>query len=319
MRWLRLLFFAFSLICIFSLLLVRGAFLANGSDRAFEAPTRSDRIAAVGDLRYLPDEEKRAFFQSSSFQSKRPPGSSDWLASHREPGQTFDQFLRTRRNLFQAPHTVLYIQPIGTFDGEASKVLDQVATYAEIFFQAEVKLQDTVTAEPLGITTRTNPGGMQEQFLTRDILKWLGKEMPNDAYARIAVSMTDLYPEPSWNFVFGQASTQERVGVFSFYRYGDPGTQSFLRRCIQVFSHETGHMFGIYHCIHYECLMNGSNHLEESDHTPLFLCPVCLRKLHSVNAISFRERYRKLGAFFREAGLREEELWIKQRLEDFGE
>jgi archaemetzincin len=32
--------------------------------------------------------------------------------------------------------------------------------------------------------------------------------------------MEDLYPEPSWNFVFGQASLNERVGVYSFARYG---------------------------------------------------------------------------------------------------
>jgi archaemetzincin len=33
--------------------------------------------------------------------------------------------------------------------------------------------------------------------------------------------MEDLYPDPAWNFVFGQASLRERVEVFSFARY-DP-------------------------------------------------------------------------------------------------
>jgi len=33
--------------------------------------------------------------------------------------------------------------------------------------------------------------------------------------------MEDLYPDPHWNFVFGQASLRDRVGVFSFARY-DP-------------------------------------------------------------------------------------------------
>jgi archaemetzincin len=46
-----------------------------------------------------------------------------------------------------------------------------------------------------------------------------------------------------------------------------------------VLEHETGHMVGLAHCIYFNCLMNGSNHLAESDRRPLHLCPVCLRKL----------------------------------------
>jgi archaemetzincin len=37
--------------------------------------------------------------------------------------------------------------------------------------------------------------------------------------AFLAITMEDLYPEPAWNFVFGQASLQLRVAVFSFARY----------------------------------------------------------------------------------------------------
>ena len=50
-------------------------------------------------------------------------------------------------------------------------------------------------------------------------------------------------------------------------------------RCTKVLTHETGHLFGIRHCIHYECLMCGCNHREEFDRHPIHLCPVCLRKL----------------------------------------
>lgn len=31
--------------------------------------------------------------------------------------------------------------------------------------------------------------------------------------------MSDIYPRPSWNYVFGLASLSEYVGVFSFARY----------------------------------------------------------------------------------------------------
>ena len=44
-------------------------------------------------------------------------------------------------------------------------------------------------------------------------------------------------------------------------------------------THEIGHMFGVKHCVYYNCAMNGSNHLQESDRRTEHLCPVCLRKL----------------------------------------
>jgi archaemetzincin len=64
--------------------------------------------------------------------------------------------------------------------------------------------------------------------------------------------MEDLYPDPHWNFVFGQASLQDRVGVFSFARYdpffyGESHSSQYqellLRRSAKVLVHETAHMF----------------------------------------------------------------------------
>jgi archaemetzincin len=61
-------------------------------------------------------------------------------------------------------------------------------------------------------------------------------------------------------------------------------------------------MFGIQHCVFFNCLMNGSNHLDESDQRPLHLCPVCLRKLH--HSIRFDLSWRSLALldFARSAG-----------------
>jgi archaemetzincin len=39
------------------------------------------------------------------------------------------------------------------------------------------------------------------------------------AFCLNAVTMEDLYPDPQWNFVFGEASLPDRTGVFSFARY----------------------------------------------------------------------------------------------------
>ena len=107
--------------------------------------------------------------------------------------------------------------------------------------------------------------------------------------------MRDLYPDPAWNFVFGQASLRERVAVYSFARYADRDPRVVLRRSCKVLAHETSHMFGIEHCIYFRCVMNGSNHLAESDARPLRLCPVDLRKLQWSVGFDVVERQKRLA------------------------
>ncbi|MGE5192634.1 MAG: Zn-dependent protease, partial [Deltaproteobacteria bacterium] len=65
--------------------------------------------------------------------------------------------------------------------------------------------------------------------------------------------MGKLKPGEGWNFVFGQASLSDRVGVWSIYRFGNPEKSAddyklCLRRTLATAVHETGHMLGIKHC-----------------------------------------------------------------------
>jgi archaemetzincin len=123
--------------------------------------------------------------------------------------------------------------------------------------------------------------------------------------------------------VFGQASLRDRVGVFSFARY-DPAfygesrgrlyRQLLLQRSIKVLVHETAHMFSLAHCIYFKCVMNGSNHLQESDARPLSLCPVCLYKLHHSIGFDVTIRYRRLLEFYRKNGFGYEADWISRRM-----
>jgi archaemetzincin len=111
---------------------------------------------------------------------------------------------------------------------------------------------------------------------------------------------------------------------YSFARYapqfyGEPQTANsprllLLRRSCKVLAHETAHMFGIEHCIWYRCLMNGSNHLAESDARPLHLCPVDLHKLQWSIGFDVVERYRRLREFDRQAGFEDEAEWLERRI-----
>ncbi|XP_011817950.1 PREDICTED: archaemetzincin-2 isoform X3 [Colobus angolensis palliatus] len=197
---------------------------------------------------------------------------SDWITSHPEAPQDFEQFFSDPYRKTPSPDKrSIYIQSIG------------------------------------------------------DILKFLKKKKPEDAFCVVGITMIDLYPRDSWNFVFGQASLTDGVGIFSFARYGSDFysmryegkvkklkktsssdysifnnycipeiTSVLLLRSCKTLTHEIGHIFGLRHCQWLACLMQGSNHLEEADQRPLNLCPICLRKLQCAIGFNIVERYKAL-------------------------
>ncbi|HLM71266.1 MAG TPA: archaemetzincin, partial [Polyangiaceae bacterium] len=250
-----------------------------------------------------PEPPARAFERSEHFEPIPKPGPNDWLAAHPEVGQRFEELVASRPNKPDGARRKLYFQPLGEFKKDAGPSLERLERFASAYFAMEVEIRPPLAIEGLEITARKNPHTGGRQLLTRDIMALLSKRLPDDAYAMLGITMSDLYPEPTWNFVFGQASLRERVGVYSFARYdprfygearGSDWEALMLRRSLKVLAHETGHMFGIHHCTFYSCVMNGSNHLEETDWQPLHLCPVDLRKLHWSIGFDVLDRYKKL-------------------------
>lgn len=70
--------------------------------------------------------------------------------------------------------------------------------------------------------------------------------------------------------------------------------------------HEIGHMFGLKHCIYYECILNGSNGAFESDRfANRTLCPICLCKLKLNAKFDCRERFEHLIEACRALGFEE--------------
>ncbi|TWT94426.1 archaemetzincin [Stieleria varia] len=289
---------------------------------SFIPPDSDQRAAAVGSLRNISAQLRLAFDpDSDSFSSVPAPGPSDWLANHSELGQTFAQYVRSQPNRPDLIRGKLYFQPLGEFDEGKSPDLKRLQDFASRFFALPVEILPGIKLEGLPIQTRQHPEG-HRQLLSTDVLTWLSNRIPADAYCMLAVTMTDLYPDPEWNFVFGQASLRNRVGVYSFARYDpafygrqpDEQTEKLvLERSCKVLAHETGHMFGIRHCVHYHCLMNGSNHLDESDANPIHLCPVCLRKMHHAKAFDVENRYQALAEFCESVNWQETARWYSVR------
>jgi archaemetzincin len=73
-------------------------------------------------------------------------------------------------------------------------------------------------------------------------------------------------------------------------------------------------MFSLTHCIFFRCVLNGSNHLKESDSRPLSLCPVCLRKLQFSIGFDVVGRYRQLFDFYHKVAFEAEARWVATRL-----
>ena len=292
----------------------------------FRPPSKEKAREAIGSLDGLPEHVRNAFLPRGDFEPIPLPGPNDWLAVHPEPGQTFADFVRSRPNRPDALRNTIYVQPLEDFETENAPPLQKLAQFAESFFSVPVQTLSPSGISRRKITTRPNPYTRQPQLLTRDVLGHLRQILPTNGFCIVGITMRDLYPAPSWNFVFGEASLDDRVGVFSFARY-DPqfyGIEApdrdalVLRRSCKVLAHETAHMFGIQHCVFFNCLMNGSNHLDESDRRPLHLCPVDLRKLHHSIGFDLGRRFLALLDFARSAGFVEEVDWLEKRLRTNG-
>ena len=250
------------------------------------------------------------------FKPMGKPGTSDWLASHNEPGQTFEEYLDAEPVKPTKERQKIYVLPLGAFNAKQQKMIEIAAGYLEVFYDLPVERMPALTDALSPALRRPLPrrgppkGGTQYTrqiktgYILDDILKPI---LPSDAAALIAFTAEDLYPDESKSYVFGQASLENRVGVWSLARLDDnTDERNFLVRTLKIAAHETGHMFRLRHCTKYECLMSGTNHLAETDRRPIDACPECTAKICWLSDIDQATRYQRLADFFRKNGMNKE-------------
>jgi len=249
------------------------------------------------------------------------PRPGDWLDKHPELGQTYRQYLGSRPVRADQRRRVIYVQPLGSFSPAEKQIVEQATEFLGVYFQLPVKVGKRLSLDVIPRTARRKPGGPRaEQILSTYVLdEVLKPRLPKDAVALIAFTTADLWPGEGWNYVFGQASLADRVGVWSIHRYGDPGggDEAFrqcLLRTLKTASHETGHMFSIPHCTFYECNLCGSNNLAEGDRHPLEVCPSCLAKLCYATGADPAKRFQGLIAFYKAHGLKAEQEFCEKSL-----
>lgn len=250
---------------------------------------------------------------------KQKPVAGEWLAHHSENGVSVKAYKQRRPIRPGKQYKTIYVQPLGRFTKDEEKIVKLSAGYMAIYFSVPVKILKTLPLSLAPKNARRHQFGSEQILSTWVLDSLLLPRRPKDALAYIAFTASDLWPGDGWNFVYGQASLRERVGVWSMHRNGDPtkSKESFklcLRRTIKTATHETGHILTIGHCIAYDCNMNGCNHREESDSRPLANCPICLYKICWNTQADPIKRFENLAGFCKKHGLTEDEAFFRKSI-----
>ncbi|CAF1131752.1 unnamed protein product [Rotaria sp. Silwood1] len=319
--------------------------MCASSNSVYSPATDQQRAKALGDTYQLTDDIRRAVTIGidECFLPFPIPNEGDWVTIHAEQGQTVQQFERTKRTVPHSSFRTIYIQPIGSFDHPRAPSLEIICDFSRPFFpgcELEILPQIDFTdfSKHLQNGKRINQYTKQPQYLTSFIIGHLKKmkrrERKHDRRELfcIGVTMADIYPGSGWNFVYGLASIDDGIGIYSFSRldpsFPDTATAGpctdqerilILKRAISVFVHEVIHLFGVEHCIYYLCLMNGANSEEEMDGQPLYLCPVCLRKMYSAMGkekkhFNVIQMYTKISDLCERLHFKDELAWYENRL-----
>lgn len=260
------------------------------------------------------------------------PKPGEWLHQFPESGQSLEEYkAKDSKSLLNSRRRMIVLQPLGVFSDEQRLLLDALKEYAQAYFQIPTRIAKPIELpDPskctlvriLPLEQRHNQFDHQYEAIAI-VNKLLLPKLPPDAAVYLGITMEDLYAGDS-NYVFGFGSFENRTGVYSLARYYPefwnvaPTEQTkllTLRRSLKVLNHEASHVFGLKHCIFYDCTMNGSNSLDETDHSPIHECPVCHEKLHWNLKFDPQKRFQSLRDVYTKYGLLDEVAWISKRSE----
>jgi hypothetical protein len=104
----------------------------------FKPPNASERLKAIGSTKGLPENLRKALEPGGDFEPIPIPKPGDWLAVHRETGQTFDEFEKSKQNRPDNIRRKIYLQPLGEFPKGQMSLVESVREYAGAYFAMEV-------------------------------------------------------------------------------------------------------------------------------------------------------------------------------------
>jgi len=248
----------------------------------------------VGSLEEVAPSQRRWFRQSQSFRVLSQPR-----------GKTVEHYLSHRHSKPIGTRDTVVVRWLGSPDPRIDSV--RLTRYLEAFFQLPVRIEyDPYFRFPKERERKLSAERLQEALL---------ESLPEDAFALLGLTTRDLYSEDNGpaHLLFGQGHYYNRTAVAGLSRLQTDRTTLYYHRVFKLLTHELVHTFSVEHCGYFECLMNPSGSVVESDGRPLFLCPVCLRKIHAVLNFDVPTRYEELLEVG-EAGQPEDLRWLRERL-----
>ncbi len=278
-------------------------------------------IVILGSCNYTGDPEAKYFDAIAKndvpLADARP---GDWRHEHNEKQQSFAAYRRAASGERTDSGQTLTLLPIGAFTPLQLELLEDLREYCAIFFQREVRLMPAIPDSTIPSAARRFRDDGHEQLQASYINdSLLANLRHNGEFGLMAISASDLYPQPEWNFVFGLANYSRRVAVSSIYRLQDDrlvpaNYTTCLLRLIRIASHEVAHMLRLRHCLNAQCVMNGTNNLRETDSHPARACSVCQQKLHENLGFDIRRRLEALAGYFSSHGMQDEAALCRKDL-----
>ncbi len=127
--------------------------------------------------------------------------------------------------------------------------------------------------------------GVRKQMFFNTLVARVAAAPAVDGF-RLAITDFDLY-KTSHQFIFGDASEEQRVAVVSTHRlrsefYGERGdTNQLFQRTLKESVHDLGHVFGLKHCFNARCAMYYSNSIYDTDNKLSHFCEICEKRVRA--------------------------------------
>ncbi|MDQ2857166.1 MAG: archaemetzincin family Zn-dependent metalloprotease [Candidatus Eremiobacteraeota bacterium] len=130
---------------------------------------------------------------------------------------------------------------------------------------------------------QTTLNSVRKQLFFNTLVARVAAHIPRGDGLRLAVTDFDLY-KTSHQFVFGDASEEQRVAVVSLHRlrsdfYGERADPNLLfQRTLKEAVHDLGHALGLKHCFNPRCAMYFSNSIYDTDNKLSHFCESCEKR-----------------------------------------